>query len=122
MNDYVRGYVINVLQLAPDRRPGIHHRLMELGLDSLMAVQLRNLLESGLGLEQTLPATLMFDYPTIASISTFLLSRLFNQHATADSAEANEPEMVFSAARVSEVEALSEDEAEALLLKRLEQR
>jgi len=122
MNDYVRGYVINVLQLAPDRRPGIHHRLMELGLDSLMAVQLRNLLESGLGLEQTLPATLMFDYPTIASISTFLLSRLFNQHATADSAEASEPEMVFSAARVSEVEALSEDEAEALLLKRLEQR
>jgi len=122
MNDYVRGHVINVLQLGPDRRLGIHHRLMELGLDSLMAVQLRNLLESGLGLEQTLPATLMFDYPTIESISTFLLSCLSDQHTTADSAEANEPEMVFSAARVLEVEALSEDEAEALLLKRLEQR
>jgi len=122
MNDYVRGQVINVLQLAPDRRLGIHHRLMELGLDSLMAVQLRNLLESGLGLEQTLPATLMFDYPTIASISTFLLSCLSDQPAAADSGEANEPEVVFSAARVLEVEALSEDEAEALLLKRLEQR
>jgi SAM-dependent methyltransferase len=122
MNDYVRGHVINVLQLAPNRRPSIHHRLMDLGLDSLMAIQLRNLLESGVGLERALPATLMFDYPTIAAISTFLLSFLSDQDATADSTEANEPEMVFSAARVLEVEALSEDEAEALLLKRLEQR
>jgi acyl transferase domain-containing protein/SAM-dependent methyltransferase/acyl carrier protein len=122
MGDYVRGHVINVLQLAPDRRPSVHHRLMDLGLDSLMAVQLRNLLESGLGLEQSLPATLMFDYPTIASISTFLLNCLLHQHATADSTGTNEPEMKFSAARVSEVEALSEEEAEALLLKRLEQR
>jgi acyl transferase domain-containing protein/SAM-dependent methyltransferase len=122
MNDYVRGHMINVLELAPDRRPSIHHRLMDLGLDSLMAIQLRNLLESGLGLERALPATLMFDYPTIASISAFLLSCLSNQHATADSREANEPQMAFSAARVLEVEALSEDEAEALLLKRLEQR
>jgi SAM-dependent methyltransferase/acyl carrier protein len=122
MNDCVRGHVIKVLQLAPERRPSIHHRLMDLGLDSLMAIQLRNLLESGLGLEQGLPATLMFDYPTIASMSTFLLSCLSDQHANADSTEANEPEMGFGAARVLEVEALSEDEAEALLLKRLEQR
>jgi acyl transferase domain-containing protein/SAM-dependent methyltransferase len=120
VNDYVRRHVINVLQLAPDRRPSVHHRLMDLGLDSLMAIQLRNLLESGLGLEQALPATLVFDYPTIASISIFLLSCLSDQQATADSTEANEPEMAFSAARVLEVEALSEDEAEALLLKRLE--
>ncbi len=122
INDYVRGHVIDVLQLAPDRRPSVHHRLMDLGLDSLMAIQLRNLLESGLGLGQGLPATLMFDYPTIASISTFLLTCLSDQHAKADSKEADEPEMVFSAARILEVEALSEDEAEALLLKRLEQR
>jgi acyl transferase domain-containing protein/SAM-dependent methyltransferase len=122
MNDYVRGRVINVLQLAPDRRPSIHHRLMDLGLDSLMAIQLRNLLESGLGLERALPATLMFDYPTIASISTFLLSCLSDQHPTADAPATNEPEMAFSAARVLEVEALSEEEAEALLLQRLEQR
>jgi hypothetical protein len=83
---------------------------------------LRNLLESGLGLKESLPATLMFDYPTIASISTFLLSCLPDQRATANSAEADAPEMELSAARVLEIEALSEEEAEALLLKRLEQR
>ena len=74
MNEYVRSRVMEVLRLDADRRPGLQHRLMDLGLDSLMAVQLRNLLESGLGLERSLPATLMFDYPTIASISTFLLN------------------------------------------------
>ncbi|MBV8587065.1 MAG: acyltransferase domain-containing protein, partial [Verrucomicrobia bacterium] len=123
ISDYVREQVAGVLQLEVNRRPSIHHRLMDLGLDSLMAVQLRNLLESGLGLEQSLPATLMFDYPTIASISTFLLTRLPGQGSTAPvpSIGSEEPDPEFSSARVLEVEALSEDEAEALLLKRLEQ-
>ena len=49
MNEYVRARVMEVLRMDADRRPGIQHRLMDLGLDSLMAVQLRNLLESGLG-------------------------------------------------------------------------
>ena len=74
MNDYVRTRVMEVLRMDADRRPGLQHRLMDLGLDSLMAVQLRNLLELGLGLERSLPATLMFDYPTIASISTLLVN------------------------------------------------
>ena len=49
MNEYVRSRVMEVLLLDADRRPGLQHRLMDLGLDSLMAVHLRNLLESGLG-------------------------------------------------------------------------
>jgi acyl transferase domain-containing protein/SAM-dependent methyltransferase len=120
MNEYVRARVMEVLRLDADCRPGIGHRLMDLGLDSLMAVQLRNLLESGLGLDRSLPATLMFDYPTIASISAFLLKSLSCDGAPAATSPTVrvQPEVV--SLRALEIEALSENEAEALLLKRLE--
>ena len=124
MNEYVRAHVMDVLRMDADQRPGIEHRLMDLGLDSLMAVQLRNLLESGLGLGGSLPATLMFDYPTIASISTFLLLKCTSCDGSSavlsPTLEEQQPEP--ASHRAQEIEALSDDEAEALLLKRLERR
>ena len=121
MNEYVRLRVMEMLRLEPDRRPGIQHRLMDLGLDSLMAVQLRNLLESGLGLGHSLAATLMFDYPTIASISAYLLDCTLSHEPSATPAPAIEkPRSESASIRAEEIEALSEDETEALLLKRLE--
>lgn len=56
-------------QLCGERTP-----LSEQGLDSLMAVELRNLLSQRLGLKRSLPATLVFDYPTIQAIADYLLS------------------------------------------------
>ena len=123
MNEYVRTRVMEVLLIDADRRPGLQHRLMDLGLDSLMAVHLRNLLESGLELERSLPATLMFDYPTIASISTLLVNLTSGDIPTAirlPSIEERTAEPMLQ--RAQEIEALSDDEAEALLLERLERR
>ena len=48
--------------------------LMAAGLDSLGAVELRNGLESRLGIE--LPSTLVFDYPTVGSIAGFIQSQM----------------------------------------------
>jgi hypothetical protein len=97
--------------------------LMDLGLDSLMAVQLRNLLESGLGLDRSLPATLMFDYPTIAAISGFLQNCTTGNNTAAALSPKDEdrPSQPLSS-RAQEIEALSDEEAEALLLKRLERK
>jgi SAM-dependent methyltransferase len=123
MNDYVRARVNEVLRLDAGRELDRRHRLMDSGLDSLMAVQLRNLLESGLGLGRTLPATLAFDYPTIEAIAQFLLQQL-TRHGLAATpplpGKARSKD--FAGVRAQEVEALSDDEAEAQLLKRLEQK
>jgi NADPH:quinone reductase-like Zn-dependent oxidoreductase/NADP-dependent 3-hydroxy acid dehydrogenase YdfG len=47
--------------------------LQEMGLDSLMAVELRNMLGTGLQLAYTLPATLVYDYPTPEALAHYLL-------------------------------------------------
>ncbi len=48
--------------------------LMAAGLDSLGTVELRNTLESKLGLQ--LPATLVFDYPTVNALADLLYPKL----------------------------------------------
>lgn len=119
MLEYVRARVMEVLRLDEAHRPGRQHRLMDLGLDSLMAVQLRNRLESGLGLERFLPATLMFDYPTIDAIAGYLLQGLF---AADDEAPVELAESADGERRAREIEELSDEEAEARLMERLERK
>ncbi|MEO8152057.1 MAG: beta-ketoacyl synthase N-terminal-like domain-containing protein [Rhizobacter sp.] len=119
LRDFVRERVVRVLRLDANDPPGRHDRLMDLGFDSLMAVQLRNQLGTGLGLDKPLQATLMFDYPTIDALATHLLGRLAPpiQGATpvsgADSAHT--APMLGEAA----VAAMSDADIEALLLERL---
>ena len=46
--------------------------LMDAGVDSLGAVELRNQLQRAAGSDVTLPSTIVFDYPTARSLATFL--------------------------------------------------
>jgi hypothetical protein len=90
--------------------------LREMGMDSLMAVELRNAL--GRGVERTLPATLAFDYPTVESITEYLARGLLALPApspaeTGKAAEA--PREGF----LEQVEQLSEEDAEVLLAQKL---
>jgi acyl carrier protein len=60
------------------------HPLMEAGLDSLGAVELRQQLGSHFGLE--VPVTVMFDYPTTAALAKFISSGLKSRSASEDPA------------------------------------
>ena len=115
--DYIRDTVIKVTRINPANAPDRRQRLMDFGVDSLMAVELRNRLTKGLGLAEPLPATLIFDYPTIEVIARYLVNRMFSEQKAAPPS----PDVTSTlAARYAEIKDLSEDETEALLLKKLQ--
>jgi SAM-dependent methyltransferase/acyl carrier protein len=114
VREVVRDRVVRVLKLDASEPPGRHERLMDAGLDSLMAVQLRNQLSAAFGVER-LPATVMFDYPTIDTLAAYILARVVPKAARAES-RVPEREM---APPKTDVSSMTEAEVEALLLERL---
>ncbi|WP_394849576.1 SDR family NAD(P)-dependent oxidoreductase [Pendulispora brunnea] len=72
--DLVRREVATVLGIASADVLEPHRPLQRLGLDSLMAVELRNRLSAATGLQ--LRVTLLFDHPTCAALARFLVSEL----------------------------------------------
>ncbi len=115
--DYIRDTVSKVTRINPANAPDRKQRLMDFGVDSLMAVELRNRLTKGLGLAEPLPATLIFDYPTIEVIARYLVNGMFSEQKTPSSAQEVTNTL---AARYAEIKDLSEEETEALLLKKLQ--
>jgi acyl carrier protein len=71
--EWLRQQVATVLRLDSERVPQ-DKALRSLGLDSLMALELRNRLERNLRLK--LSATLVWNYPTITAIAAHVESRL----------------------------------------------
>jgi acyl transferase domain-containing protein/acyl carrier protein len=73
LHQWIRDQVAQVLRLDPgqiDQQVPFN----SLGFDSLMGLELRNRLESGLGL--SLPSTLIWTYPHLAALAAFLESKI----------------------------------------------
>ena len=70
LQDEVRALAARVLGTSP-RSVDVAEPLRDLGLDSLMAVELRNRLGDAVG--RTLPATITFDFPTVAALTAYLI-------------------------------------------------
>lgn len=120
-----RDLVMSILRLDEKRRPGLRDRLIELGFDSLMAVQLRNRLASALRLRTRLPATIVFEHPTCEALGAYL-SDLLGSEENAARGEAGASVSARGAADSArpalpdDIDVLSETEAEARLLQRLD--
>lgn len=99
-----------------------------MGLDSLTSMELRNRLQQEFSC--SLATTLVFKYPTVESLADYLLAEVFRPSANEPGAALPTTEDIRLAERVGASEretkgldlaALSEEEAEALLLAQLEQ-
>jgi acyl transferase domain-containing protein/acyl carrier protein len=115
---HIRNEVIRVLGLDPNQSIAPRQPLNELGLDSLLAVELRNALSSTLG--YALPATLLFDYPTSEALAEFLMREV---PALAKTQAVITPDQTSeggaAAITIADIEHLSDEEAEALLVAEL---
>jgi acyl carrier protein len=119
-----RDVLVGFLRTAVGRALGIRNpqsidpdkRLFEMGLDSLMSIDLKSQLERAVG--ERLPTTLTFNYPTIAAMADYLGELLLGQPAV-KSASSPEPD---SHVRVDEARGdMSEDELAELLRQKVEQ-
>jgi hypothetical protein len=104
---HVLDRAIRVLGLAADYPLDVHEGLRNVGLDSLLAIELRNLLQSDAGVP--LPVTLAFDYPTSDAIARHLADLLKLELGTQLASADPHPDLL------ADVQDLSDVEVEALL-------
>ncbi len=117
MQQLVEAHAAHALGLAPGKPIDPLRPLHEVGLDSLMSVELRNALAASLG--RSLSATLLFDYPTIDSLTRHLAEdvlqlELADRTAFQDLVAPDNQDL-------KELQKMSESEAESLLLAELDQ-
>ncbi|NEQ43493.1 MAG: type I polyketide synthase [Leptolyngbya sp. SIOISBB] len=118
--DHVRSSLAKVLGLSTSEGLDPQQGLADLGMDSLMAVELRNRLQTSLGC--AVPPTAVLDHPTIAALVDYLAGVL------AIAADASMPDQEFPEDEQLDTdedsepptEQLSDSEAEALLLEKLD--
>ncbi len=109
-----------VLGLETDFELDVRQPLNELGLNSLMALELRNTLNLSLG--RSLPATVLFEHPTIESLSGYLADEILHLPVP----EGTRASMTLADRQVeeqdqleAEIKKLSADELEALVAEEL---
>jgi len=116
---FVQSEVSLVLGLG-DRLAAPEQGFFEMGMDSLLSLEFKSRLETTLAVR--LPATLIFDNPTIESLTQFLASEISGQSSDDQVEHARTPVERRDVTRplVKRIEELSEAEAEEMLLQKLE--
>ncbi|MEU5575168.1 type I polyketide synthase [Streptomyces coeruleorubidus] len=87
-------HIAAVLRLGTDRFDA-NTSLVTLGLDSLMAIALRNRLQRELALD--IPTTVMWTHPTASALTRYLLARLHPEQEPDDASCATDPAVTSSA-------------------------
>jgi acyl carrier protein len=120
---HVSAHVARILGIEADGSLDVDRGLFEMGMDSLMSVELKSSLERAFG--APLPSTLTFNYPSVRALSQFLWTDiLMSGEPAAGTDPASPPGSLVeppteARAAAEDLDDLSEDELEAMLASRL---
>jgi myxalamid-type polyketide synthase MxaB len=107
-----------VLDLDPQAIDDPQCGFTDLGIDSLTSVELRNRLQTSL--HRPLPATLIYDYPTPAALTDYVLKLLDPSNSLPlNSSQGSSTPTPTQSDPIEDLETLADDEAEKLLLEEL---
>ncbi len=107
LSTWLQTAVAATLRLGADQLPGATRGFFEMGMDSLMAIEIKNRLQTELGVP--LRATVVFNYPNIGALAAYLASLL---PATPATGAGDDEEL--GTLSTDELTALLEDELAAL--------
>ena len=110
LRQHVAQQVASVLGLDSADEVSDSRTFIQMGMDSLTSIELKNRLQKGLG--QTLPATIAFDYPDVTAMAEYLATRVGNS-LRPDSFEE-------VASDDSDLDEISDEQATTLLVRELE--
>lgn len=105
---WLQDAVAATLRLPAGQPPAPTRGFFEMGMDSLMAIEIKNRLQTELGVP--LRATVVFNYPNIAQLADYLAALLPGEDAKATGAAADD----LDALSTDELAALLENELEAI--------
>lgn len=118
----VRRLTVRVLGIQQSDALDVNEPLRQLGLDSLMAVELRNLLGKTVG--RTLSATITFDHPSVHALVEYLSAEVFSDLFSGAMAPAAIVAPIVSAPQptngMAHLDDMSDDELALRLAQRLE--
>jgi acyl transferase domain-containing protein/acyl carrier protein len=108
---HIQSEAAKVMKLERSQLPDPQKGFFDMGMDSLMVIELKNCLDASLGC--SLPPTVVFESPTIKDLAEYLAINVLGWNTSAtDNGKLPKSEQELSKA-LSEVKQLAEDEVEA---------
>ena len=114
----IRGQIARIMGLDAtdvDTKMGF----ADIGMDSLMAVELRNYLQNIL--ERSIPASLVFDYPNVEALAQYFIKEIFEKsHDESNILPEEHQPLETAKSNLENIDDISDEEAEAMLLGKLD--
>jgi acyl carrier protein len=117
LTSHIMSQIATVLRFPASTFIDPKQGFFDMGMDSLTSVELRNSLQASLG--RTLPSTLAFDFPNVVALVDYVAGEMLGLAPTVPSPQVVENDV--EGEDLKALEQLSEAEAEATLLRELEE-